>query len=113
MLIIMIIIFEWPVAIKVIIVLNVMDQVDKIFRKEIEAEDLNNKQTSAPINESPRKIVRTFGSSVNELSLEHCGSPGNDGTDKSVAGENTTRFTREMKMLGHDHVTSPNSIKRK
>ena len=64
---------------------------------------------------SPNKLDRTFGSSINRTLLGNDSLSEDtikDGTDETIIRENT-KFTREMKSLGHDAMTSPISVKSK
>ena len=64
---------------------------------------------------SPNKVDRTFGSSINQTLLVNDSMSDDtikDGIDQTIILENS-RFSREMKILGHDAMTSPKAVKRK
>ena len=78
-----------------------------------ESSNIDHVQGSTDV--SPNKIDRTFGSSIDQSLVGReslSGNNMNDSTDEGAFHENT-RFTREMKILGHGVITSPKSVKSK
>ena len=78
-----------------------------------ESSNVDHVQGSSDV--TPNKIDRTFGSSINQslMGIESLSENNmNDSIDEGAFDENT-RFTREMKILGHGVITSPKSVKSK
>ena len=57
-------------------------------------------------DESPQKLVRTFGDETSFRNVVFT-------PEKTASSDSTSRFAKEMKMLGHDLANSPNASKGK
>ena len=90
-------------------------QVDKLFRREAETIVECKGSNLGKLDGSPRKVNRTFGSSVSEEeSLRNTiENKIKDEPEDGILGDSKSKFAREMKMLGHDLAASPNAVKGK
>ena len=86
---------------------------DKKYRKQIESRK-SNLEGNSRREGSTFVVERTFGHLMNESPISNEHDTKLDIPEKvEQLEEQNTKFTREMKMLGHESVTSPKSIKSK
>ena len=89
-------------------------QVDKALSKEVQAASTH-KDPDQDAKHGSHKHTRTFGNLKDESPLKNGDAFEEDSTDKTNDNmtEEHSKFSREMKMLGHDDLKSPKSIRRK
>ena len=86
---------------------------DKKYRKQIESQK-SNLEGNSRREGSTFVVERTFGHLMDETPISNEHDTKLDIPEKvERLEEQNTKFTREMKMLGHESVTSPKSIKSK